>query len=68
MTTPSLRLLQNRYTVFLHDLLIIPVAWLGAYWLRFNLDGIPAEYWSQALLMLPMALVIQGGLFWYFGL
>jgi FlaA1/EpsC-like NDP-sugar epimerase len=59
---------QSRYTVFLHDLLMIPLAWLGAYWLRFNLDGIPAEFWQQALRMLPLVLVVQGCLFWYFGL
>jgi len=60
--------LQNRYTVFLHDLLVIPLAWLVAYWLRFNLDTIPPEYWQQAVSMLPGVMVIQGGLFWYFGL
>jgi FlaA1/EpsC-like NDP-sugar epimerase len=59
---------QSRYTAFLHDLLMIPVAWLGSYWLRFNLDGIPTEYWQQALRMLPLVLVVQGSLFWYFGL
>jgi FlaA1/EpsC-like NDP-sugar epimerase len=59
---------QSRFTVFLHDLLMIPLAWLGSYWLRFNLDGIPAEFWQQALRMLPLVLVVQGSLFWYFGL
>jgi FlaA1/EpsC-like NDP-sugar epimerase len=60
--------LQNRFTVFLHDLVMIPVAWIGAYWLRFNLDGIPAEFWWQALAMLPVAMLAQGATFWYFGL
>ena len=60
--------LQNRYMVFLHDLAMVPVAWLCAYLLRFNLDGIPAEYWRQALLVLPLVLLMQGGMFWYFGL
>jgi len=60
--------LQNRFTVFLHDLVMIPVAWVGAYWLRFNLDGIPAEYWRQALSVLPVVVLVQGGMFWYFGL
>ncbi len=60
--------LPTRYTAFLHDLLMIPVAWIGAYWLRFNLDGIPAEFWRQALTMLPVAILAQGSLFWYFGL
>src|SRR4030066_47649 len=60
--------LQNRYMVFLHDLTMIPLAWISAYLLRFNLDGIPAEYWRQALLMLPLVLLVQGSMFWFFGL
>ena len=60
--------LQKRYAAFLHDLLMVPIAWLGAYWLRFNLDGIPVEFWRQALTMLPLVMVAQGSMFWYFGL
>lgn len=60
--------LQSRYIVFLHDVVMIPVAWVGAYWLRFNLDGIPPEFFHQALSMLPLVLLFQGGMFWYFGL
>jgi FlaA1/EpsC-like NDP-sugar epimerase len=63
-----LRTLRNRFTVILHDLTIIPVAWLGAYWLRFNLEAIPLFFWQQALATLPLVMVIQGGMFWYFGL
>lgn len=62
------RRMQNRFTVYIHDLLMIPIAWLGSYWLRFNLDGIPTEYWQQALRLLPLVLFVQGGMFWYFGL
>ncbi len=60
--------LQKRYAAFLHDLLMVPLAWLGSYWLRFNLDGIPVEFWRQALTMLPMVVAVQGSMFWYFGL
>lgn len=60
--------MQSRYAAILHDLLMIPPAWLGSYWLRFNLEGIPAEYWQQALDMLPLVMFVQGGLFLYFGL
>jgi FlaA1/EpsC-like NDP-sugar epimerase len=60
--------LQKRYAAFLHDLLMIPLAWLGSYWLRFNLDGIPVEFWRQALIMLPVVMIAQGSMFWYFGL
>jgi FlaA1/EpsC-like NDP-sugar epimerase len=59
---------QSRYIAFLHDLLMVPMAWLGSYWLRFNLDGIPVEYWRQALTLLPVVIVAQGSMFWYFGL
>ncbi len=51
-----------------HDLLVVVVAWLGAYWLRFNLDTIPPRYFSEAFEILPFLLVIQGGAFWFFGL
>jgi len=63
-----IRVLRTRATVFVHDVFMIPVAWFGSYWLRFNLDGIPEVYWLQALQMLPVVLLSQGGLFWYFGL
>ena len=51
-----------------HDLLVIPAAWLGALWLRFNLDAIPAPFLVQALRLLPVIVVIQGSVFLYFGL
>ena len=60
--------LQNRYMVFLHDLAMIPLAWIGAYLLRFNLDSIPTIYWHQAVKLLPLVLLAQGAMFWYFGL
>src|SRR4030067_1187210 len=65
---PMMGILRTRTAAFVHDATMIPVAWFTAYWLRFNLDGIPAEFWQQALTMLPVVLVVQGGLFWYFGL
>lgn len=61
-------LLRTRSAAFVHDIAMIPIAWFGAYWLRFNLDGIPENFRVQALQMLPVLLVVQGGLFWYFGL
>ena len=61
-------LLGGRRAAFLHDLLMIPAAWLGALWLRFNLDTIPATHLDQALHVLPVVLVVQGANFLYFGL
>lgn len=60
--------LRNRTAAFVHDLIMVPVAWLGAYWLRFNLDVIPQPYLEAAMLALPILLVVQGGVFWRLGL
>ena len=51
-----------------HDLVMIPIAWFAAYLLRFNLSPVPEIYLNQALTVLPVVMVIQGGAFWYFGL
>ncbi len=55
-------------TVFAHDVLVIPFAWLGAYWLRFNLDVVPSEIWRSALVALPVVMIVQIGVYWSFGL
>lgn len=60
--------LRQRLVAFLHDLAVIPIAWMGAYWLRFNLDSIPDQFLSQALLLLPLVWLVQGTMFWAFGL
>ncbi len=60
--------LRTRAAIFAHDLLMIPVAWFVAYLLRFNLDGIPREFLDRAVLMLPVIMLAQGSMFWYFGL
>jgi FlaA1/EpsC-like NDP-sugar epimerase len=60
--------LRSRLTALVHDVAMIPVAWFGAYWLRFNLEAIPDPFWSQALLLLPVIWISQGSMFWYFGL
>ena len=64
----SVTRLRSRSGAFAHDLLMIPVAWLGAFWLRFNLDSIPAGFLDQALRLLPVIVVIQSAAFLYFGL
>ena len=53
--------LRSRGGAFVHDILMIPIAWLGALWLRFNLESVPAEYLGQALRVLPVFVVVQGG-------
>jgi FlaA1/EpsC-like NDP-sugar epimerase len=60
--------LKNRIIPLLVDLLIIPIAWYGAYWLRFNLGAIPHDDLLHAAYLLPFLIVIQFVSFWFFGL
>lgn len=59
---------RSRWAAFAHDFLSIPIAWLGAYWLRFNLGEIPPEILNQALFTLPWVVIFQITSFWIFGL
>ena len=65
MLSPKLRL---RVLVFLHDLIMVIVAWLGAYWLRFNLAVPPHKFIVSALEALPVVIFIQVLVFSRFGL
>ncbi|PKM13420.1 MAG: polysaccharide biosynthesis protein [Gammaproteobacteria bacterium HGW-Gammaproteobacteria-3] len=59
---------RSRLTIFIHDLVMVPCAWYGAYWLRFNLEPLPERYFAAATAFLPFVLAIQVCLFWQFGL
>src|SRR3989344_4898297 len=59
---------RRRWLAFAHDLAVIPIAWLGAYWVRFNLEVAPSDLWQSAFTVLPVVLLVQGSTFWYFGL
>ncbi len=59
---------RSRWAAFAHDFLSIPAAWLGAYWLRFNLGKIPDEILTQALFTLPWVILFQTTALWVFGL
>ncbi|HWO41352.1 MAG TPA: polysaccharide biosynthesis protein, partial [Candidatus Eisenbacteria bacterium] len=59
---------RNRAAAFAHDLLVIPIAWFGAYWLRFNLEAVPPDLFRAGLQALPIVVLVQGALFWYLGL
>ena len=60
--------LRNRTAAFFHDLMMVPLAWFGAYWLRFNLEIIQPPFWKKALALLPLILTVYGCMFVYFGL
>jgi FlaA1/EpsC-like NDP-sugar epimerase len=62
------RQLRSPVTAFAHDVLAIPIAWLLAYWMRFNLGTIPVEYIHAAFRLLPIVIVVQAAVFWVFGL
>lgn len=57
-----------RLLALLHDIGMIPVAWLGAFWLRDNLDFIPKENVLTILKILPIVMLIQTGTFIVFHL
>jgi FlaA1/EpsC-like NDP-sugar epimerase len=60
--------LRTPILVLVHDLFLIPLAWLGAYWLRFNLEPIPQELFLKSLQFLPWVVGIQGISFYAFRL
>ena len=57
----------RRYIVFAHDLIAAVLAWLAAFWLRFNLE-IPDDYREIMLARLPWVLVVHAAIFWALGL
>ena len=50
-----------------HDVVASAVAWLAAFWLRFNFD-IPSEFLKTALFTLPWVVAVNAVLFWRLGL
>ena len=62
------RFLFSRRAAFIHDLIWVPTAIIGAYWLRFNLQTIPPEYQKSMVKLLVLSLPVFGFLFWNFGL
>ena len=57
----------RRLIVLLHDLAAAALAWMAAYWLRFNLD-VPHDFAMIMLARLPIVVVIHAILFAAFGL
>jgi FlaA1/EpsC-like NDP-sugar epimerase len=57
----------RRLLAFLHDVLAAAIAWVVAFWLRFNLD-VPPDYHEMMLELLPWVVVIHAVTFWALGL
>ena len=52
---------------FTHDVVASGVAWLAAFWLRFNLE-VPPDFATTALHTLPWVMAVNAMLFWRLGL
>ncbi len=63
-----LRLLKSRWAALLHDIIMIPLAWMLSYWIRYKIGEYPDLLLERALHLLPLIIFIQGGTFIYFGL
>jgi len=53
---------------FAHDVVAAGVAWLAAFWLRFELQLPPAEFREVAMTTLPAVLAVHAVAFWALGL
>jgi FlaA1/EpsC-like NDP-sugar epimerase len=53
---------------FTHDVAAAGIAWLAAFWLRFNLELPPAEFARAAFDALPGVLAVHAVVFWSLGL
>lgn len=64
----NLWLWRSRWIAFFHDVFWIPLALIAAFWVRFNLESIPASSQSGMWSMLMVCLVVQTASFWLFHL
>jgi len=48
-----------RWRVIVHDMIWVPIAWLLAYWLRYNLESIPEIFLNTCLQLLPFVFIVQ---------
>ncbi len=58
---------RRRIGIITHDICVIAIAWLLAYMTRFDFQLAPSN-WDAFWRTLPVVLVIQGLIFWRFGL
>lgn len=59
--------IRPQVAILIADLCMVALAWFGAYWLRFNLDTVPAPYLQGAFYAIPVVLLVQGFFFKWFG-
>jgi FlaA1/EpsC-like NDP-sugar epimerase len=66
--TPARQFLARASLAFAHDVTAAGLAWLAAYWLRFNLEAPPQEFLRGAFDALPGVLAVHAVAFWGLGL
>lgn len=67
MTSLPFQVLWRRALVIVHDLCWIPLAIAIAFWLRFNLESIPADALPAMWTMMVIAIPVHAATFWFFG-
>ncbi len=58
MIKPLLTLVY-RWRIVLHDLMVIPVAWMLAFWMRYDFGVIPDIFLKAAIYSLPVVISVQ---------
>ncbi len=58
--------LYTKLPIILYDILAIPVAWLLAYWLRYNLSVIPFDVITKGLFPVCILITMQTLCYYYF--
>ncbi|MGD9952520.1 MAG: polysaccharide biosynthesis protein [Burkholderiales bacterium] len=64
----ALQFVVRALAAFLHDVAAVALAWLGAYWLRFNLEVPPPVFLQTAFVALPGVVAVHAVAFWLTGL
>jgi FlaA1/EpsC-like NDP-sugar epimerase len=62
------KILVNRWAAFLHDLFWVPLTLFLAFWFRFNLQEIPADFLNGFYRLIPLSLLVYAVVFRFFGL
>lgn len=62
------RFFDRRFIAFCHDSVMVAAAWLCAYVVRFNLSSVPPAIFKEAILWLPVVILIQVSFFMILGL
>lgn len=59
--------LRRGGVVFVHDLLWVPVAMYGAFWLRFDFRMLPPRFLEMCMLAVAVAVPVHAVVFWAYG-